>query len=158
MSFAPSGLAQTANDICTEVPFTTWIGPEDLAVLHRFVSRRHVGKGEVLWREGGINDHLVLLLSGRVKLLKETAVQGRPIVLGLFGPGALLSDASFATGQCRFTSAAAVEDSQILSLSREDFESLAAEHPVLANRILSEALMSIADQLQHAYRRLAAIF
>ncbi len=150
--------APVGHEAFQDLPFTAWIGAEDLAILCRYASQRRVGDGEFLWREGEINDDLVFLLSGRIKLLKDTAVRKHPIVLGLFGAGALISDASFAAGHARSTSAAVMENSQVLLLSRESFENLAAEHPFLANRILSEALLSSTDQLQHAHGRLAAIF
>lgn len=139
-------------------PFAGWLDREDLVHLGRYVAWRRVRAGELLWREGDRDDRLAVVVRGRLRLLRESALPGRPLVLGLFGPGALVADLSFAGGCARETSARAAEDLEVVFLSREDFDRLAAAHPALAARLLSEVLRAVADQMRCARRRLAPFF
>lgn len=141
-----------------EFPFAGLLDREELAFLGRYVIWREFTEGERLWNEGDRDDHLALIVRGRVKLVKETAMPGHALVLGLFGPGTLAGDVSFATGSPRRTSAEAIQDGTAVLLSREGYEQLLVERPLLANQVLGEVLRRVADQLEHANRRLAAIF
>ncbi len=140
-----------------EFPFAGLLDPEELALLGRHVSWHRLAKGDFLWRQGDDDDRLGLVVDGRIELVKEM-VPGRPLVIGLFGPGALVGDLSFAAGCERETSAKVREDLTVVLLSREGFETIACQHPALASRIQDELLRQMADQLRHAYARLAAIF
>ena len=139
--------------LCGGFPFAAWLDREELIALGRHVVWSRVGAGEFLWRQGDDDDRLALVVKGRVKLLRASAT-GRTVVLGLFAPGALVADLSFAGDRPRETSAFAAEDLRVVLLSRKRFDRLAAESPGLAGRILAEVLESTADQLRCAYRRL----
>lgn len=101
---------------------------------------------------------LGLVVQGRVKLQKGTESFGNPIVVGLFGPGSLLVDFAVEEDLSRETSAYAVEPSEIVFLARPQFEKILAERPELVHRIFNEVLISLGEQLRHAYRRMAAFF
>ncbi|OHB24811.1 MAG: hypothetical protein A2X84_10530 [Desulfuromonadaceae bacterium GWC2_58_13] len=139
-------------------PFAALLDKEDLAYLGQLVDWHSAKAGDCLWHEGEMNDRLGLVLEGQVKLLKESAFRGHPIVLGLFGAGSLIVDLSFAQGDPTETSAYAVDDLRVVFLPRDRFEKVLLERPMLANSILNEVLLSIADQLRHMYRRLHAFF
>jgi CRP/FNR family transcriptional regulator len=139
-------------------PFAALLEKEEIAYLGQLVEWHSAKAGDCLWREGDLSDRLGLVLRGKVKLLKESAFQGHPIVLGLFGAGSLIVDLSFAQGDPAEASAYAVDDVQLVFLSREQFDGILMDRPRLANSILNEVLCSIADQLRHTYRRLNAFF
>lgn len=136
-------------------PFAGLLEKEDLAYLGHLMERQFAKEGECLWREGDPDDRLGLVIRGRVKLVKEAETPKHPLVLGLFGPGALVVDFAFVEGLSRETTAYAVEDLEIVYLSRPQFETILTERPALGHRIFSETLISVAEQLRHAYRRLA---
>ena len=139
-------------------PFAGLLEKEELSYLGHLMERHCAKAGECLWREGDTDDRLGLIVRGRVKLLKEADNPKHPLVLGLFGPGALVIDLAFVEGLPRETSAYAVEDLEIFYLSRPQFARVLAERPMLGHRIFGETLVSFAEQLRHAYRRLAVFF
>jgi CRP/FNR family transcriptional regulator, cyclic AMP receptor protein len=137
------------------------VGPlaeNELHILEPMLQRHSALPGESLWREGDLDGRWGLVLRGRVKLLKETENPDHRLVLGLFGPGSLILDCSFEPGQTKETSAYAVDDVEILILSKQHFEQVLIEHPNLGHRLHSLLLDAVAEQLRHAYRRLVAIF
>jgi CRP-like cAMP-binding protein len=155
---APFPLRVVPSGESEPFPFAGWLDRDDLVALGRHVVWHSARNGETLWREGEADDRLALVVRGRVKLVKETAFPGRPAVLGLFGPGALVADLSFAAGLPREASGVAVGEVEAVFLSRTQFEFLASERPDLARSILTEVLRSVADHLRHLQGRLASIF
>lgn len=139
-------------------PFAGLLDREDLVYLGRLVEWQSTGAGECLWRAGDRDDRLAMVVQGRVKLLKETETEGRPLLVGLFGPGSLVMDFAVEEGLPRETSAYSVEPSEIVFLPRPQFEKVLSERPELGHRIFNEALISLGEQLRHAYRRLAVFF
>lgn len=134
------------------------LGKEDLHYLQPMLEWRSAVSGECLWREGDRDDRVGLVLSGRVKLLKETENPGHPLVVGLFGPGSLIMDFAFPDEGPLETSAYAAEDLDVVFLSRADFGKILQERPQLGQRMFHKALTSVTEQLRHAYRRLAVHF
>lgn len=137
-------------------PFAGLLEKEELRYLGSLMERHCAKRGECLWRQGDMDERLGLIVRGRVKILKETSTPNNPLIVGVFGPGALLIDLGFVEGSPRETSAYAVEDVQICYLSRSQLARVLAERPLLGHRILGEVLTSFGEQLRHAYRRLAA--
>lgn len=141
-----------------EFPFAGLLEPEELAIISRHVYWHRVEKGGFLWTQGDMDGRVALVVHGRVKLAKEMTIPGRPLVLGLFGPGDIVGDLSFATGSPSATSAQALEPLTVVLMERESYDLIARENPALANRILDDLLRNMANQLQHAYERLTAVF
>lgn len=141
-----------------EFPFAGFLDQEELEILRGYVSWEQVSKGDHLWQQGETDGRVALIINGRAKIIKEMNIPGRPLVLGLFGPGSLVGDLSFSAECSSATSAQAFEDMTLVMLRRDSFDSLALEHPTLANHILDELLRRMAEQLRHAYERLTAVF
>ena len=128
----------------------------DREYLSGLLEWRSAQADECLWREGDVDDRLVMVASGRVRLLKSAGASGFQVVIGLFGTGTLVPDLAFAQSGRRETSAWAAEDVQLIFLSGKNLETILAERPQLGSRILKQALLSVAGQLRHTYRRLNA--
>jgi CRP-like cAMP-binding protein len=95
----------------------------DLERIAKLVKPRHLAAGEFLFREGDPGDKFYVVYSGAVEILKERPLGDHELLAirrggGAFGEMALLNDAP------RSASTRAVEATQLLSVSREDFDSL----------------------------------
>jgi CRP-like cAMP-binding protein len=134
------------------------LAENDLQYLGPMLEHHLAHAGECLWREGDLDGRWGLVIRGRVKVLKETENPDHRLVLGLFGPGSLVLDCSFEPGQAKETSAYAVDDVEILFMSKQHFEQVLAENPILGHRLYGMVMDAVAEQLRHAYRRLVAIF
>ena len=151
-------MTQTNEKNRIQTPLVGPLAEDDLHYLEPMVQRHFAHAGDCLWREGDLDGRWGVVIRGRVKVLKETENPEHRLVLGLFGPGSLILDCSFEQGQPKETSAFAVEDVEILFLSKEHFEKILAERPILGHLLYKQVLVSVTEQLRHAYRRLVAIF
>ena len=68
------------------IPFLRQLGPEDAEALVQRVRQRKSRRSEPLLRAGAAGEEVVLVLSGRVKLVAYGADR-REVVLALRGPG-----------------------------------------------------------------------
>lgn len=119
--------AETATERVVEVlgrvPLFRDLPRADLERIAALVTPREARAGEFLFREGDSGDRFYIVFSGAVEILKERPL-GDHERLGIkrggeaFGEMALLSDTP------RSASVRAVEDTQLLSVARDEFHDL----------------------------------
>lgn len=93
--------------------------------------RLQLRKGEHLMRQGEAAEHMYYVLRGRFEVLRE----GRHLVAEI-GAGELLGEIAFFGGLSRTADVVASRDSEVLELSRTNFNLLAASHPDFTQSIL----------------------
>ena len=103
-------------------------------LAHRAVVRK-VQAGEMLFVEGDACGGLWVVESGKVKIFK-TAPNGREQVLTIDGPGSSVAELPVFDGGNYPASAAAVEDTTLLFISKDDFRALCLNHPEVALKVL----------------------
>jgi CRP-like cAMP-binding protein len=111
-----------------DLPFLRQLGRADADDLLALLRRKSVARGSSVLRAGSAGDDLVLLLSGRVKLV-AFGVERREVVLAIRGPGELIGEMAALGGQRRSATALALEDAEVGVLSAEEFKRYLAEHP-----------------------------
>lgn len=104
------------------------------ALLARTISRSY-SAGELLFSEGEPCAGLYLIVSGRVRIFKVSA-SGREQVLAIEGPGGSIAELPVFDGEPYPASAAAVQASELLFVSRDDFRTMCLEHPEIALKVL----------------------
>lgn len=103
-------------------------------LAHRAVVRK-VQAGETIFLEGDNCAGLWVVEAGKIKIFK-TAANGREQVLAVDGPGSSVAELPVFDGGNYPASAAAVDDSTLLFISREDFRALCLNHPEVALKVL----------------------
>ncbi len=125
-----------------------------LPLFERFVSRRYE-TGQALFEEGAPCAGLFFVVSGQVRIFK-TSPGGREQVLTVEGPGNSVAELPVFDGGPYPASAAAIEPSEILFVSRRDFQALCLERPEIALRVLEvvgsrlRRLVGIIEELSFA--------
>ena len=109
-------------------------GPE-LKMLAARTSRRHFSGGELLFSEGERCNGLHIIAGGKVRIFK-TSREGREQVLAMNGPGESIAELPVFDGGTYPASAVAVDDVEILFISRGDFNAHCIEHPQIALKVL----------------------
>ena len=99
------------------------------------VAERSFKKGTTIFHEGQPGIAFYVIKAGRVKVFK-LAEDGRELILGIFGDGALFGDVPVFDGGPYPAGAAALVDTQVYAISREDFERLVTGHPEMALKIV----------------------
>jgi CRP/FNR family transcriptional regulator len=98
-------------------------------------SIRRFAPGELLFAEGEPCAGLFVVISGRVRIFK-TSPSGREQVLTIEGPGGSIAELPVFDGGAYPASAAAVDESQLLFVSRHDFRAYCLEHPQVALKVI----------------------
>jgi CRP/FNR family transcriptional regulator len=107
----------------------------EIVSLSRRTSVRRFTSGELLFSEGEPCQGLYVVVSGRVRIFK-TAPNGREHVLAIEGPGASIAELPVFDGGPYPASTAAIQESQLLFISRNDFRAFCLEHPEVALKVL----------------------
>lgn len=109
-------------------PFLRQLAPGDSAALLALVRRRSVRRGEPLLRAGAAGDEVVLVLSGRVKLIAYGADR-REVVLALRGPGELIGEMAALGSRRRSADAIAVDEVDAGVLEAAELREFLHDHP-----------------------------
>lgn len=110
-------------------------------------TRKQFESGRVLIREGDAETHVILLLSGFVKV--TTAVEGHETLLGIRVPGEVVGELGALTGEPRNATVTACGRVTAGILSQARFEAFLGRRPD-ASRLIAAA---VARQLRWANRR-----
>jgi CRP/FNR family transcriptional regulator len=131
MALAPRHIA---NALKTARLFATLTDAE-LDFLSSRTRVRSVSAGELLFSEGEACSGLHIIVSGRVRIFK-TSVTGREHVLAVEGPGSSIAELPVFDGGTYPASAAAVDPSELMFISRADFRAICMEKPEIALKVL----------------------
>ncbi|MGH9718542.1 MAG: Crp/Fnr family transcriptional regulator [Candidatus Acidiferrales bacterium] len=107
-----------------------------MTALHTHVSKRRFQRGELLFNEGDPCSGLFLVASGKVRIFKLSPA-GREQVLAVEGPGSSFAELPVFDGGRYPASASALEDAEVLFISRKDFQNYCREHPEVALKVLA---------------------
>ena len=124
----------------------TELSPAQCQALAASMSVRDLRQGEVLVREGDIDDHLYVVASGSLGIVKAAGTDNE-VTLNVMRPGDVVGELSFLDGATRFASLLAMSDTRVLGLSRGDLESLLDTDPHLVYRIM-RAIVRIVHDIQ----------
>lgn len=105
-----------------------------------------------LIEEGAEGEFLLIVLTGKVKVVKRSAAGATTIAV--VGPGASLGEMSMVDGEPRFASCITVEPTDFAVLSRDDLGELVHNLPRLGNKFLLLLLQVMTNRLRNASNRL----
>lgn len=152
------GFEQICRDLKDDLRFFRFLEERDLEVLRNYVKCWQVAAGETLWHEGDDDSSVVFVVRGRLEEKKLTEFEENRVIVGVYGPGAIMGEFGLLDGQPRAFTAAALDDAGLLVLEREAFERLTTEHPEVGVRLLKGMLFAVTQRLKKSFDRLASIF
>lgn len=133
------------------VPFLKQLAEPDAEALLGLVRRKCFPRAAVIMSEGSAGDDVMLVLSGRAKVL-AAGVEQREVALALRGPGELIGEMSALGHSRRTATAIAAEDVELGIVSSEQFHEFLRAHPDAALvlirslvRRLTEATRALVD-------------
>jgi len=114
------------RELLRTVPIFSDLTDEDISSLGRLSIRKHYPKDTVIFFENEEGDFFFMILDGRIKVT-ILGDDGREVILSLLGPGDFFGEMALLDNEPRSATAIAVEDSELLSLHRTDFQSVLAD-------------------------------
>ena len=107
---------------------------------------RDLTAGEVLVREGDTDDHLYVIASGVLGIIKAAGTENE-MTINTVKPGDVVGELSFLDGATRYASLVAMSNSRVLGLSRGDLEGLLDRNPQLVYRVM-RAIVRVVHDIQ----------
>lgn len=110
----------------------------DTATLDELVEvfeYQHLLRGQTLFQQGDPGDAFYLVLSGRLKILVNSAEKNSKSV-GELLPGESFGELSLISEQARSASIVAVRDAELAKLPKAQFQKILQQHPMLAVELL----------------------
>lgn len=99
----------------------------------------HLAPDQILFREGEMGHCLYIVIRGKLAIY-TTDTAGNRVIIDEKHAGACVGEIALLTGQLRTASVCALEETILISLSKEGFTHLARRHPGLAPAISSAIL------------------
>jgi CRP-like cAMP-binding protein len=125
------------RELLRNVPIFSELSDFDVATLSRVATRRRYPKDTVIFFENEEGDFFFMILEGRIKVT-ILGDDGREIILSVLGAGDFFGEMALLDNEPRSATAIAIEESELLSLHRTDFQNVIAD-----NRAIMSALIRI---------------
>jgi CRP-like cAMP-binding protein len=129
-------MGNDTGPILRKTPLFANLTEVELEALVRRTSRKRFQQGEQLFAEGNPCTGLFLVASGRIRIFKLSA-SGREQVLAVEGPGSSFAELPVFDGGNYPAAASAMEDTEVLFISRKDFQNFCREHPDVALKVIA---------------------
>ena len=134
------------QDAVRASPLAAGLAQHQVGVLARLMSKESLAAGEVLAREGTVDDRLVVVAAGTIDVVRH---RGTPdeTVLATLRAGDLAHELGFLDGTPRYASLVATSPARVLLLERARLESLIETDPRVLYAVM-RAIVRSTHQLQ----------
>lgn len=127
---------EVVEKILRRTPLFASLTEKEMEALAGRMSSRRFGRGATLFSEGEPCAGLFLVATGKIRIFKLSAA-GREQVLAVEGPGSSFAELPVFDGGNYPASASALEDAEVLFISRNDFQNYCREHPDVALKVIA---------------------
>jgi len=140
------------REVLRTVPIFSELSDEDISSLAHLAIRKRCPKDTVVFFENEEGDFFFTILEGRVKVT-ILGDDGREVILSVLGPGDFFGEMALLDNEPRSATAIAVEESELLSLHRNDFQAVLND-----NRSITAALIKIlSSRLRRANHQISTL-
>ncbi|MGB9847424.1 MAG: Crp/Fnr family transcriptional regulator, partial [Desulfotomaculales bacterium] len=115
-------------------------------------NKRHLKRGEILFRQGDAADSIYLIKEGSFKLVRVTE-EGQETILQLIGRGEIVGEAALFQDTEHPATAVALEEAKVCSIKRELLEKVIKETPDLAWQIIA----SLGSRLYNTWEQITEL-
>ena len=130
-----AGKDDASRTTLAKVAIFSGLSESELSFLSRRAVPKRFSAGELIFSEGEPCAGLYVVQSGNVRIFK-TSINGREQVLSIDGPGSSVAELPVFDGGNYPASVAAVTESTLLFISKQDFQALCLAHPQVALKVL----------------------
>ncbi len=123
------------KELLRSVPIFSELTDQDIESLARLANRRKYPKDAVVFFENEEGDFFFMILDGRIKVT-ILGDDGREVILSLLGPGDFFGEMALLDQEPRSATAIAVEDSELLSLHRTDFQTVLSDNRTITSGLI----------------------
>jgi CRP-like cAMP-binding protein len=132
----PQVNAEHDKQIVGKAPLFSALDEETAHSLQNSMTSKKVSKGHTLFKVGAPGNELFVVVEGKMKLGTQTA-DGRENLLTILGPGEMFGELSIFDPGPRTSTATAVTDCRLLSLSHTQVLGWITAHPEVSFQLLA---------------------
>ncbi len=127
--------------------------PAEVRLLAHFMDVYQAPAGTEIIREGEGGDFMLMLIEGKVEVLKRDR-WNVPQMIAMVDAGTTLGEMSMIDGESRFATCIAAEPTVLAVLDRENLARIIVEQPMLGAKILMELVLMLSQRLRSTSARL----
>ena len=142
-----TALAQQIFDMIGHSKFFADFTRDDIQRLTAFMQIYRAESAQMMIREGDIDDYMLLIIQGRVEIVKIDS-HGQLQPMTTVGPGATLGEMSMIDGEPRFATCMALEATTFAVLSRDSMVQIILEEPGLGSKVLVKLVTLLSQRLR----------
>ena len=124
------------DEVVRRAPLFTALDDAAAASLRASMDTVKIAKGSILFKEGDDGEHLYVIIEGKLKLGTSSG-DGRENLLSILGPGEMFGELSLFDPGPRTSTATAVTDAKLLSLSHEKVIPWLKQNPEVSLQLLT---------------------
>lgn len=136
-------------ELLAKVPLFAGLSSDQLRLIAFGAEHRPVGKGQALFREKSPAECAYVVTRGQFEL-STLARGGKTMVEGVAGPGVMLSELALVSMVERKFTAVALEDGDVIRITRALFHRLLEEYPDMAVVVEGRIRAAIASLIDGA--------
>jgi CRP-like cAMP-binding protein len=136
------------TDLLQTVPIFSELSQNDINKISDRMVTRSYNKGQVILLEEATGETFFVIASGSVKITRLSD-DGREVILAILGEGDFFGEMSLLDGVGRSANVISLENSEVLTLSRNDFLEILETFPKIAISLLEELTMRLRKSDQH---------
>src|SRR5215475_14369836 len=122
--------------VLRKTPLFANLTAAEMQALAARATRKQFQKDEQLFAEGDPCTGLYLVAAGKIRIFKLSA-SGREQILAVEGPGSSFAELPVFDGGDYPAAASALEDTEVLFVSRRDFQNFCREHPDVGLKVIA---------------------
>ena len=124
----------------------------ELGYISEKMIARHYDSGKFIFLEDSEGEQCFFVVQGSVKVTRLSK-DGREVILAMLNEGEFFGEMALLDGESRSANVIALEETEVLTLNREDFLVVLHDYPQIAIQLLKE----MADRLRKSDRQIASL-
>ena len=128
------------------------LSEEELGYISQKMIARHYKSGNYIFLEDSEGEQCFFVVQGSVKVTRLSK-DGREVILAMLNEGEFFGEMALLDGESRSANVIALEETEVLTLNREDFLVVLHDYPQIAIQLLKE----MAHRLRKSDRHIASL-
>lgn len=128
-------------------PLAAELTDEESAIVSANLACRRLKDGEILFREGDVDNSLYVITSGNLAVSHETP-EGEWVVLHMLRPGDLAGELGFLDGLKHSATLRSIGHTELISLQRDSLEELIDTHPRVVYQVMRAVIRTVHGTLR----------
>ena len=128
------------------------LSEEELGYISQKMIARHYETGKFIFLEDSEGEQCFFVVQGSVKVTRLSK-DGREVILAMLNEGEFFGEMALLDGESRSANVIALDETEVLTLNREDFLVVLHDYPQIAIQLLKEMV----DRLRKSDRQIASL-